>query len=303
MKQVLCSFIICLLIAGTARQTAAQGKADTVLTTRGAVTLITCGSLISTFQIGDGKNADYDYRIVDGNMVFVRPTVATPRPTNLIVREGENIHYMIIAFRDKVDLTRLKYALSPKMQHGAPTVAQNDNAPEKPARKRASRAGNGDSNGFSLDNVPVEEGGLISIDTVTVSKIAEDFGKDRKVNHQYETKADGISVGYAQAMTLNNMNYFCYRIRNKNKEPYEIAKMTLLHKEKKDSTVLHTMTMLYKHGPASVAAHDEASEVFVVPSRLFKKNDEVVIVIQPASGEQVVLYLPATALPKYMVTK
>ncbi|WP_160716575.1 hypothetical protein [Chitinophaga solisilvae] len=296
----LCSFLVCLLIAGTARNAAAQGpRTDTVLTTKGAVTLITCGSPISTFQIGDGKNADYDYRIVDGSMVFVRPIVANPRPTNLIVREGDNIHYMILAFRDKADLAKLKYALSKKSRDAVASNAGGGGT------LTPTRPGSGDSGGRQLLELPAEdEGTLISIDTVTVSKIADDFGRDRKVNHQHEVKVDGINLGYAQAMTLNNMHYFCFRVRNKNKEPYEIVKATLLHKEKKDSSVLHSMPLLYKKGPAVIAGKEDATEVFVVPSKQFRKDDEVLLVLQ--SGEdkpQVVLYVPVSALPKYMVTK
>ncbi len=104
-----------LLLAGS-RQTGAQTKStiDTIFTTRGATTFITCGAPVSTFQIGDGKNIDYDYRIVDGNLVFIRPTVPAPRTTNLIVREGTNVHYMILTYRDKADLAQLRYTLSGK---------------------------------------------------------------------------------------------------------------------------------------------------------------------------------------------
>lgn len=297
MKHVLCSVLLCLLITGALSTVNAQTGTDSILTTRGAVTLITSGAPISTFQIGDGKNTDYDYRIVDGNMVFLRPLTATPRPTNLIVREGENIHYMIIAFRDKVDLARLKYTLSGKSKTtGAFTTPE--------ATPQAPRPGNGERDPLAVAEAAEESGHLISVDTVTVGKIATDFGKDHKVNHQYEVKLEGVSVGYAQAMTLNNMNYFCFRIRNKGKDPYEIVKTSLLHKEKKDTALLHTMPILYKKGPETIAPKEEASEVFVVPAKAFGKEDEVIIVLQTTTGkQQLVLYVPVTALPKYMLAK
>jgi hypothetical protein len=305
MKQILCSLIICLLMTGKAASAQSTGGIDTILTTRGAVTLITSGSPISTFQIGDGKNPDYDYRIVDGNMVFVRPIAALPKPTNLIVREGENIHYMILAYREKAELGKLKYALSRKPKTTGTALAGNTTSkPEQSPDPQETPRRNGDREGISLSNLPAEEGSLIAVDTVTVGKIAADFGKDRRVNHQYEVKVDGISLGYAQAMTLNNMNYFCYRIRNKNDEPFEIIKATLLHKEKKDTVALHNMPMLYTNGPATIAPHSEASEVFVVPSKQFRKNDEVIMVLQTTAGkQQIVLYLPVTTLPRYMVSK
>lgn len=298
MKRVLCSLLLCLLITGTRLSVNAQAGTDSILTTKGAVTLITSGAPISTFQIGDGKNTDYDYRIVDGNMVFLRPITAAPRPTNLIVREGENIHYMIIAYHDKADLSRLKYTLS-----GKPKTTGAFTTPE--ATPQAPRPGRGERGGDDqLSDLPEESGNLISVDTVTVSKIADDFGKDHKVNHQHEVKVDGISIGYAQAMTLNNMNYFSFRIRNKGKEPFEIVKASLIHKEKKDTALLHTMPILYKKGPATVAPKEEASEVYVVPSRQFGKEDEVIIVLQTTEGkQQLVLYVPVTALPKYMIAK
>lgn len=298
MKHVLCSLLLCLLITGALSTVSAQTGTDSILTTKGAVTLITSGAPISTFQIGDGKNTDYDYRIVDGNMVFLRPITPTPRPTNLIVREGENIHYMIIAFRDKVELARLKYTLSGKAKTtGAFTTPE--------ASPQAPRAGYGERDGqISLTEVPEESGHLISVDTVTVGKIAEDFGKDRKVNRQYEVKVEDVSVGYAQAMTLNNMNYFCFRIRNKGKVPFEIVKASLLHKEKKDTALLHAMPILYKKGPESIAPKEEANEVFVVPSKQFRKEDEVIIVLQTTEGkQQLVLYVPVTVFPKYMLAK
>ena len=299
MKQVLCSMLLCLLMTGAVLPINAQTGTDSILTTKGAVTLITSAAPISTFQIGDGKNTDYDYRIVDGNMVFLRPVTATPKPTNLIVREGENIHYMIIAFSDHADLARLKYTLSGKVKTtGAVTTPEADPQPPRP--------GNGErNNGNILAGIPEEEGRyLVSIDTVTVGKIAADFGKDHKVNHQYEVKVEGVSVGYAQAMTLNNMNYFSFRVRNRSKAPFEILKASLLHKEKKDTTLLHTMPILYKKGPVRVAPREEANEVFVVPSKQFNKGDEIIIVLQTtASKQQLVLYLPVTELPKYMLAK
>jgi len=296
MKRVLCSLLLCLLITGLSVN--AQTGTDSILTTKGAVTLITSGAPITTFQIGDGKNTDYDYRIVDGNMVFLRPITAAPHPTNLIVREGENIHYMIIAYHDKADLSRLKYTLS-----GKPKTTGAFTTPE--ATPQAPRAGRGERSGDDqLTNLPEETGNLISVDTVTVSKIADDFGKDHKVNHQYEVKVEGVSLGYAQAMTLSNMNYFSFRIKNKGKEPFEILKASLIHKEKKDTSLLHTMPILYRKGPAVIAPKEEASEVYVVPSKQFKKEDEVIIVLQSTQGkQQVVLYLPVTVLPKYMLAK
>jgi hypothetical protein len=298
MKRELCSLLLCLLITGAGLSVKAQSGTDSILTTKGAVTLITSGAPISTFQIGDGKNTDYDYRIVDGNMVFLRPITAAPRPTNLIVREGENIHYMIIAYHDKADLARLKYTLSGKVKTtGALTTPEA--TPQAPRPGRGERAGDD-----QLLNLPEESTNLISVDTVTVGKIAGDFGKDHKVNHQYEVKVDGLSVGYAQAMTLSNMNYFCFRIRNKSKVPFEIVKASLIHKEKKDTALLHTMHILYRKGPVTIAPKEEVSEVYVVPSRQFRKEDEVIIVLQSTAGkQQVVLYVPVTVLPKYMLAK
>ncbi|HVI44290.1 MAG TPA: hypothetical protein VM802_05455 [Chitinophaga sp.] len=312
MKQVLCSlFIVCLLTGVTLKQASAQSArgTDTIYTARGASTLITCGSPISTFQIGDGKNADYDYRIVDGNMVFIRPVTANPKPTNLIVREGENIHYMIlannVAYNDKPDLAKLKYVLS-RSKGGAvitgATVLESGKPLAEPGKGDKNTSGN--VSGLRLSDIPPAETVDIKVDTVAVSKLAEDFGKDHRANHQYEVKVEGVSLGYSQAMTLNNMNYFCYRIRNKSKEPFELVKATLLHKEKKDSVILHSMPLLYKHGPVTIAPKGEASEVFVVPSKTFKKDDEVIIVLESTENKpQIVLYLPASTLPKYMVTK
>ncbi len=291
------SILFCLLIAGTAPATMAQsvGKVDTVLTKKGASTLITSGSAITTFQIGDGNNPDYDYRIVDGNMAVIRPKTASPRPTNLIIREGENIHYLILAYRENVDLSKLKYMLSKKPKETAVAAG--------PELRRGDKDSGKQSTGLKL---PEEDGSapLISVDTVTVSVIAEDFRRDSKVNHQYEVKVEGVSIGYAKAMTLSDLNYFCFHIKNKNKEPYEYVKATLLHKEKKDSSMLHTMPLLYKKGPGTIDAHGEVQEVFVVPSRTFKKDDEIIIVLEPVENKpQLVLYVPASTLPKYMLTK
>ncbi|WP_143310228.1 hypothetical protein [Chitinophaga vietnamensis] len=301
MKKAMCSGILGLLITITALTANAQSGTDTVLTTRGAVTLITCGSPISTFQIGDGKNTDYDYRIVDGNMAFVRPVVASPRPTNLIVREGENIHYMILSFRPTADLGKLKYALSkPK---GSKTAAKEPEDVAVNSKQPAEHPAGGDKIS-TLPDLPEDDATLISIDTVTVSKIAEDFGNDRKGSHQYEIKAEGVTLSYAQAMTLNNLNYFCFNIKNHSKEPFTIVKTSLLHKDKEDNAQLHGMPILYKRGPATIGGKSTANEVIVVPSKQFKKDDEVIVVLKPASGKQLVaLYLPASALPKYMVSK
>jgi hypothetical protein len=254
-----------------------QKQTDSIITTKGAVTLITCGSAISTFQIGDGKNSDYDYRIVDGTIVFIRPIVANPRTTNLIIREGENIHYMILAFRDRVDLSRLKYTLSPagkKEQPAAETVTE-----EEPA--------------VTSD-----------IDTVTVSRIASDFMKQKRVSHQYETTADGITLSFSQVMTLDSLVYLCFHIKNRTNDPYLIGKTTLMHKTVKDSAVLSPMPVLYKKAVSTLPGRDEQQLVYVTSAKAFKKNDEVIMVIYNGlNKDQVVLYTPVSAFPKYMISK
>lgn len=293
---VIAGVCMCALLAVNNRQANAQTGAsvDTILTTRGAATLISCGAAVSTFQIGDGKNADYDYRIVDGNLVFIRPTAPAPRTTNLIVREGGNIHYLILAYRDRVDLTQLKYTLSGKegVEKGA------GNAPEAAVVKG--------SDGEQIPVVTDDEAVAAhpEIDTFTVGKIAEDFGKQKKTNHQYETKIGGISLSFSNAMTLNNLAYFCYKIKNRSQQPYNLVKATMMYKDSKAADRLYTMPVLYKKAPAAVDKKGEQELVFVVPSRTFKRNDEVIVVLQNnADQKQLVLYTPVNALPKYMITQ
>lgn len=276
MKYALTGAIFCLLSWGEAT---GQSRTDSIITTKGAVTLITCGSAISTFQIGDGKNSDYDYRIVDGNVVFIRPVVKNPKTTNLVVREGNNIHYMILAFRENVDLARLKYTLSAS------------NSIQRSAEKE-----------------PEEQTGdeVVSsdIDTVTVSRIADDFIKQKRVSHQYETTANGITLSYSQAMILDNRMYLCFRIKNRSAQPFNIGKVTLMHKTRKDSAVLEPMPVLYKKAVTNISGRDEQSVVYVTDAGVFKKNDEIITIIyNGVDKNQTVLYTPASALPKYMITK
>ncbi|SFE04895.1 hypothetical protein SAMN05518672_104266 [Chitinophaga sp. CF118] len=278
MKYALTGAFCCLLSWCYA---SGQSQIDSIITTKGAVTLITCGSAISTFQIGDGKNSDYDYRIVDGNVVFIRPIVANPRTTNLVVREGDNIHYMILAFREKVDLSRLKYVLS-----ASNSIKKTTASPEQK---------------------PVEEEPEVvssDLDTVTVGRIADDFMRQKKLNHQYEATANDITLSFGQAMSLNNMVYFCFRIKNKTGDPYHIGRVTLMHKTLKDSTVLEPMPVLYKKIPAVINGRGEQNVVYVTAIQTFKKNDEVITVLYDhLNKNQVVLYTPASALPKYMISK
>ncbi|GAA3937601.1 hypothetical protein GO495_11800 [Chitinophaga oryziterrae] len=261
-----------------------QKQTDSIITTKGAVTLITCGAAISTFQIGDGKNSDYDYRIVDGTIVFIRPIVANPRTTNLVIREGENIHYMILAFRDKADLSRLKYTLSPA-KGGAAKGTEQQPQPATPEEE--------------------EEPAVTSnIDTVTVSRIASDFMRQKRVSHQYETTADGITLSFSQVMTLDSLVYFCFHIKNRTNDPYIIGKTTLMHKTVKDSAVLDPMPILYRKVNTTLAGRGEQQLVYVTGATSFKRNDEVIMVIYNGlNKDQVVLYTPVGAFPKYMISK
>ncbi|ACU59794.1 hypothetical protein [Chitinophaga pinensis] len=275
-----------------------QSQTDSIITTKGAVTLITCGSAITTFQIGDGKNADYDYRIVDGNVVFIRPVVANPRPTNLVIREGDNIHYMILAFRERAELSRLKYTLS------ASGSAKNTGSTGTGAGSSGGTAATtGDSN--EAEETAQEDPAVAAgIDTVTVGNIAEDFRKQRKGGHQYETTADGITLTYSQAMSLNNLVYFSYHVRNRSGEPFVISKVSLMHKTKQDTASLFTMPVLYRKGTEAIAGKADEGIVFVAAARDFKKNDEIILVMyNKANKNQIVLYTPVSALPKYMISK
>jgi hypothetical protein len=294
MKYVLAG-VFCFLLSWC--NALGQSQTDSIITTKGAVTLITCGSAISTFQIGDGKNTDYDYRIVDGNVVFIRPIVANPKATNLVIREGENIHYLILAFQDKAALTRLKYTLS-----GSNAV--------KSAGSSETASGSSNSTVSSQVHgeidIPAEEAysaTAAGIDTITVGNIAEDFRKQRR-GHQYETTADGITLSFSQAMSLNNLAYFCFHIRNRSGAVFAVSKVTLMHKSKADTATLNTMPVLYRKGPVAIAGKADEGIVYVTAAGNFKKNDEIIIVMyNKANQNQVVLYTPASALPKYMISK
>jgi hypothetical protein len=261
-----------------------QKQIDSIITTKGAVTLITCGAAISTFQIGDGKNSDYDYRIVDGTIVFIRPIVARPGTTNLIIREGENIHYLILSFREKADLSRLKYTLSPAKGGAAKSM-------EEPQQSGAQEG--------------EEEPAVTSdIDTVTVGRIASDFMQQKRGGHQYETTADGITLNFSQAMKLDSLVYFSFHIKNRTNDPYVIGKTTLMHKTVKDSAVLNPLRILYRKANTTLAGRGEQQLVYVTSAAAFKKNDEVIMVIYNGlNKDQVVLYTPVSAFPKYMISK
>jgi len=286
-----------ILLAFGSRPAVAQTRSpiDTILTTKGAATLISCGAPVSTFQIGDGKNADYDYRIVDGNLVFIRPVSTMPRTTNLIVREGSNIHYLILAYREKADLTRLRYTLS-----GKAGAAEGAEATAEAAVVKG-------SDGEQIAVVTDEEAaaGHEAIDTVTVGRIAADFAAQQKGGHQYETKINGVSLGFSNAMLLNELAYFCYRVRNRSKQPYNLLKVTMMYKDSREKDRLYTMPVLYKKAPPAIPARDDQQLVFVVPARTFRRNDEVIIVLQHNTGkqQQLVLYTPVNALPEYMISQ
>ncbi|SFW63052.1 hypothetical protein [Chitinophaga sancti] len=290
MKQLLTGVLcVCLLSWGHA---SGQAQPDSIITTKGAVTLITCGSSISTFQIGDGKNSDYDYRIVDGNVVFIRPVVANPRPTNLVIREGDNIFYMILAYREKVGLSKLKYNLS-----GGASASRTSTGAQNTTGGTSSTANTSDP--AADDNTPVPD-----VDTVTVGNIAADFIKQRKVQRQYETTSESITVTFSQAMSLNNLMYLCFRIKNQSGTPYQVGKITIMHKVYTDTATLHHLPVAYKKGPSFFGGRDEKNVVFVTPAPVLKKADELIFIMyNAATKSQIVLYVPMTGLPKYMVTK
>jgi len=294
MKQLLLGvFCVCLLSWSPA---SGQAQPDSIITTKGAVTLITCGSSISTFQIGDGKNSDYDYRIVDGNVVFIRPVVANPRPTNLVIREGDNIFYMILAYRDKVELSKLKYNLSgggaaPRTPTGGTATTGGSSAGANTAATTSEPAAD--------DNIPLPD-----VDTVTVGNIAADFMKQRKLQRQYETTSEDITLTFSQAMSLNNLMYLSFRIKNQSGTPYQVEKVTIMHKVHTDTTSLHHLPIAYKKGPSFFGGRDEENVVFVTPAPVLKKADELIFIMyNAATKNQIVLYIPMAGLPKYMVTK
>lgn len=289
MKQLLLGvFCLCFLSWSHA---SAQAQPDSIITTKGAVTLITCGSSISTFQIGDGKNSDYDYRIVDGNVVFIRPVVANPRPTNLVIREGDNIFYMILAYREKVELSKLKYNLS-----GGASASKTPTGGQGTAGGTSTAAA---ATSEPEDNTPVPD-----VDTVTVGNIAADFMKQHKVQRQYETTSEDITVTFSQAMSLNNLMYLSFRIRNQSGTPYQVGKVTIMHKVHTDTTSLHHLPIAYKKGPSFFGGRDEENVVFVTPAPVLKKADELIFIMyNAATKNQIVLYVPMAGLPKYMITK
>ncbi|WP_143708687.1 hypothetical protein [[Flexibacter] sp. ATCC 35208] len=289
MKHLLLGVFCCCFLSWS--NASGQAQPDSIITTKGAVTLITCGSSISTFQIGDGKNSDYDYRIVDGNVVFIRPVVANPRPTNLVIREGDNIFYMILAYREKVELSKLKYNLSGGASAKTPTGGAGAGGGTSTVATTAESAAD--------NNTPLPD-----VDTVTVGNIAADFMKQRKVQRQYETTSEDITVTFSQAMSLNNLMYLCFRIKNQGGTPYQVEKVTIMHKVHTDTTTLHHLPVAYRKGPSFFGGRDEENVVFVTPAPVLKRSDELIFIMyNAATKNQIVLYVPMSGLPKYMITK
>lgn len=274
----------------------AQGRqsSDTIFTTKGATTLITCGAQISTFQIGDGKSTDYDYRIVDGNMVFIRAVGANPRATNLIVREGDQVHYLILFYKEKADLAMLNYTLSKDKG-----FAKNGGSGGRNSGSSGTAAGSVNKADDDVGEAPVVN--IAPEDTLAVSRITDDLVKDRKFSQQYEVRVDGVILNFSHAMTLSEYSYFRYRLRNRSKDAFEIGNVSLMRKENGDSAKLQSLPIVYKRNLDVVGGKDEVSVVVVVPKQVFSRNDELIMVIQKRNSQgQLVLYTAVSTFPKYM---
>jgi hypothetical protein len=105
-------------------------------------------------------------------------------------------------------------------------------------------------------------------------------------------------------MSLNNLMYLSFRIKNQSGTPYQVEKVTIMHKVHTDTTSLHHLPIAYKKGPSFFGGRDEENVVFVTPAPVLKKADELIFIMyNAATKNQIVLYIPMAGLPKYMVTK
>lgn len=278
----------CLLAVCLAIQAQCQVKQDSIFTAKGTVTIITSAQPVITFQLGDGKNADYDYRIIDGNIILIRAINSNPKPTNIVIREGKALHYFVLSYKEHPGIEGLKYSISDEQE--IHPVARPDLFLAKTIKR--------------TDLVPINN--LLSrlpeneqpsnVDTSTVQKIAEDFGKYHKASRKYKVTEDGVQVRFVTTLTLNGFTYFSLRIFNRQSATLEIDRPILLHKPQEHPAFMKSLPVIFQRA-ARIAPGMQSDLVFVVSSWQRMKKEQLIFLLKAKNtGWKTAIYLPVKAL-------
>jgi hypothetical protein len=278
----------CVLATCFVTQVHSQVKQDSIFAAKGTVTIITSAQPVLTFQLGDGKNPDYDYRIIDGNIILIRAVNSNPKPTNVVIRAGKALHYFVLAYREHPAIGGLKYSITDEQEilpatrpdlFLAKTIKRSDLIPINNLLSRLA------------ENEPPA-----NVDTSMVQKIAEDFGKYHKSSRKYKATEDGIQVRFVTTLTLNGFTYFNFRIFNRQSAYLEIDRPILLHKPKEHPAFMKLLPVIFQRS-ARVAPGMQSDLVLVVSSWQRIKKEQLIFLLKSKNTEwKAALYLPVKTL-------
>ncbi|RFS25023.1 hypothetical protein DVR12_07505 [Chitinophaga silvatica] len=266
----------------------AQKNIDSIFTAKGAVTVLNCNNPISTVQLGDGKNQDYDYRILENNIILIRSQGTNPKPTNLVIKAGDLVHYLILSQKESSGLNNLKYTLPAKIE-------QNRNVAKSSFLYSSVRK----EDILRLDSIlsllPAQEN---VTDTNTISKIATNFGLNLRHRARHRTNYRKLKIGYVKAMTLNGYDYLCLRVKSKD-AAIDVQNINLVRKETGYQHGLYNVPIFYHR---TIKGKRTAIELVVVTSsHKYHKKDKLIVLLRDIRRTLILgFYLSTKVLPGSM---
>lgn len=273
-------WVLCFLFC---KNLFAQKSNDSIFTVKGAVTVINCQSPISTFQLGDGKNADYDYRILDNSLILIRSQTANPKPTNLIVKEGGHVHYLILSNKDNHNLNNLRYTLS------ARTELNNSKSISSFFYSSVEK-----EDILGLDSILSRQVAANVTDTNIIARIATRFLEKMRQRSKYRVNHNNLKIGFVKAMTLNGNDYFCFRIKTSRRFSIDVQNINLVRKEIGYQQGLYSIPITYKKRTNSRTI---VNLLVVSASCNYYSRDKIILLLKDVDREQrLAFYFPAKVL-------
>ncbi|WP_170137715.1 hypothetical protein [Chitinophaga dinghuensis] len=261
------------------------GITDTVVVTKGAVTVLTFPSRVVTVQSGTTNEQEYEHTLA-GRLVLLKVQHPFATATNIVVITQKQIYYLVVVYRASVDMAVLNMDFSKKK-----AGASDGNHPQERLRRQLSTCSE------AADTMLI----LNPIDTVIASRIAADYRLQHRRGSICKLRKLAITFGLEDVMKLNGLMYLRWYWRNNAGLPAEIVHISVCMKTAATNAILPLRTCL-KLPSLMLPGKANIRQVLVIAAPVIDKRDELYAVVHMRNiADPLILKIQAAALPKHIL--
>ncbi len=270
-----------LSLLGMLLSTVAWGVTDTIIVTKGAVTVLTFPSRVITVQSGKPQEQEFEFTLA-GRLVLLKALRSFPSLTNMVVITQRQVYYLVVGYREIVDMAVLNIDLSKRQHHAEGSTNQ------ELLRRQLSTCNE------AADTMVI----LNPIDTIIASRIAADYRLQHKGRSLCKMRKSAITFRLEDVMKLNSLLYLRWYWGNSAGLPVEIVRVSVCMKSAA-TNVLMPLRSCLRQPSQMLPGKNSIRQVLVTTAPVIGKRDVLYAVVQLRNiADPLVLKINAAVLPR-----